>query len=152
MRRSEAKVRSVERGYRNDITLHRRVRGPSCPLGLERAIFSGPDQRKSCVRGHIFPCRVIFHVLFLFVDDRPRARNRKLLSGRATWPLRHDTSIAVEKERKRKKSGAVKRVKGDNCDGHDLVFKSHARLRGRGRTREKEILIFHGSEENIAFE
>lgn len=111
----------MERGYRNDITLHRRVRGPSCPLGLEQAIFSGPDQRKSCVRGHIFPCRVIFHEPFLFVDDQPRTRNRELLSERTTWPLQHDTSIAVEKERKRMKSGAVKRVKGDNCDGHDLV-------------------------------
>jgi len=73
------------------------------------------------VRGHIFPCRVIFHEPFLFVDDQPRTRNRELLSERTTWPLQHDTSITVEKERKRMKSGAVKRVKGDNCDGHDLV-------------------------------
>lgn len=142
----DPEVRSVERGYRNDIMLHRQVRGPSCLLGLERAIFSGPDQRKSCVCGHIFPCRVIFHEPFLFVDDRPRTKNRELLSRRAIWLLRHDISIAAEKERKRNKSGAARRVKGDNCDGHDLVLGSHARLRERNGRTEKEILVFRGGD------
>lgn len=70
----------------------------------------------------------------------------------ATSARHLDSGRKGEKEKEKWSCGAVKRVKGDNCDGHDLVFESHARLRGRGRTREKEILIFHGSEENIAFE
>lgn len=89
-------------GKRISITLHRRVRGPSCLLGLERAIFSGPDQRKSCVCGHIFPCRVIFHEPFLFVDDRPRTKNRELLSRRAmsATSARHlDSGRKREKEK-----------------------------------------------------
>lgn len=69
------------------------------------------------------------------------ARNRELLFGRATWPLRHDTSIAVGKERERERERW--RAKGDNCDnyGHDLVLRSHARETNRGGTG-KEILVF----------
>lgn len=78
--------------------------------------------------GHIFPRRVIFHEPFLFVERRSAARGiGNCYPDAATRPVRHDTSIAGRKGGQRKKGGAARGAKGDNCDGHDPVSGSHAR-------------------------
>lgn len=108
-RRSE---RSTERGYRNDITLHR----------AEFAVHLAPWDRNGrfsrvLIKGRAacaaiyFARRVIFHEPFLFVDDRgiencyPDARYAASLA-------RHLDSGEREK-RKRKKSGYTLRDGGE---------------------------------------